>query len=634
MRFASSLLIVLASLLFLAAPAAAEITAEALASRAGGVAPLAVFFDATGTTHTDGGIDEFHDLLYEWSFDDPGAGTWTVSGEDKNAARGPLAAHVFDTAGTYTVTVVVTDASGDTDTDTVDGDIIVTDPDTVFSGGATICISNDTDHTGCPSGATEIDSQADSDIALATNCNVDAASVRCLFKAGDSFTSSVGVSLYSTGPGIVGSYGSGAKPTVTDTSGNVITFGSNTNDWRVMDLALTGPGTGAGINTAFEAEHSLIYNVDASNYTEGIRSSFDDAIYCNDHQPPDPLACTPPGPYGKNDAVFIVGGTMGFSEDYGILFAGSRGVIMGTTVEGTYHEHSVRVSWLVDGVISHNYFTGESVPAQVGYKTALKFHGYNMTAPPSQLGDGEETENWVISHNVFVGNSSDDETTIGSAVWPVVIGPQNASANEHVRHGIIEANHFIAGANTESNVHLFAADISFRNNIFDCDASTKTLCRGVEIGLWGVETQDPDDNRIMHNTFANYSNLSDLTDSMAIVIDSNAHDTIVQNNLRYAPTHTSVMVEDNGVDTMQCNGSACNVDAASNPFIQNPPVNPEDYELDPPQALLIDAGVAMSVLTDFLGVSRPQGSGFDIGAMELESGAGWVGVHLTGGHCP
>ena len=86
-----------------ATTAQAAITADISPARTSGVAPLAVFFDATGTIDTDGSTNDFHDLTYSWDFDDPDAGTWSFSGLSKNVAFGPVAGHVFETAGTYGV---------------------------------------------------------------------------------------------------------------------------------------------------------------------------------------------------------------------------------------------------------------------------------------------------------------------------------------------------------------------------------------------------------------------------------------------------------------------------------------------------------------------------------------------------
>jgi hypothetical protein len=102
------------------------------------VAPLAVFFDATGTTST-GTTRPFHELGYQWNFGDALA-TWDTTGSSKNLATGGVAAHVFEQPGTYTVTLTVTDG---VNSQTTTSTITVQDPNTVFSGAnTTLCYRN------------------------------------------------------------------------------------------------------------------------------------------------------------------------------------------------------------------------------------------------------------------------------------------------------------------------------------------------------------------------------------------------------------------------------------------------------------------------------------------------------------
>ena len=92
---------------------AQSITATVSPSRTSGVAPLAVFFDATATTHTDSNIRPFHDLSYVWDFADAKGESWRFSGRDKNTAYGPLAGHVFEGDGTCAQGVRRADGSVD-----------------------------------------------------------------------------------------------------------------------------------------------------------------------------------------------------------------------------------------------------------------------------------------------------------------------------------------------------------------------------------------------------------------------------------------------------------------------------------------------------------------------------------------
>ena len=141
---------------------------------------MAVFFDATGTT---GATNPFHDLGYQWNFGDATA-NWDTSGSSKNLATGGVAAHVFESPGTYTVTLTVTNGvSSQTTTST----ITVQDPNTVFSGTNTVCVSATALPVagvgGCPAGAAAVLS---GDFTQIVN-TIAQAPKRVLLKRGDVF---------------------------------------------------------------------------------------------------------------------------------------------------------------------------------------------------------------------------------------------------------------------------------------------------------------------------------------------------------------------------------------------------------------------------------------------------------------
>ena len=143
------------------------INLSAIQSRTSGIAPLAVFFDASGTGSVGVTSYPFHEIQYSWNFGDSVAGAATtcgavVAGEgfwacgsrvgtsSKNIAYGPVAAHVFETAGTYTVTLTAYDG---TNTATQTMTVTVTSADDGFPTTNTICVSTSGTFTGCPSGA-------------------------------------------------------------------------------------------------------------------------------------------------------------------------------------------------------------------------------------------------------------------------------------------------------------------------------------------------------------------------------------------------------------------------------------------------------------------------------------------------
>ena len=116
------------------------------ATRLSGSAPLAVLFDATGTTVSSGNAD--HQSSYEFNFNDDRGLTWAISGQPKNIQRGgPLAAHVFDLPGTYTVRVRAQSSTGMSEATVT---VTVQNPDSAYSGVNTVCVSTSASYSGCP----------------------------------------------------------------------------------------------------------------------------------------------------------------------------------------------------------------------------------------------------------------------------------------------------------------------------------------------------------------------------------------------------------------------------------------------------------------------------------------------------
>jgi hypothetical protein len=231
----------------------AATTLSLIPSRTSGVAPLAVFFDAASTT-ADGITYPFHELDYAWNFGDTSAGVWTygTASTSKNVAYGPESAHVFETPGTYTVTLSVYDGTA-TVTDTVV--ITVTDPDVVFGGTNTVCVSTSGTFTGCPSGAI---TNTTSSFVTALNY-IDSSHKRLLFNRGETWTSTSSKTIVTSGAGVIGSYGTGISPIVstTENDGNAVLVFTG-SDWRVMDVTITNASTSlyvmggirVGFNTA------------------------------------------------------------------------------------------------------------------------------------------------------------------------------------------------------------------------------------------------------------------------------------------------------------------------------------------------------------------------------------------------
>ena len=175
-------------------------TAVIEATRLSGPAPLAVMFDATGSRLGSSGTYAFHDLNYEFNFGDNNGSIWALSGQSKNVqSGGPLAAHIFEQPGTYTVRVRVSAPNGQYSDATVA--VTVQDPAVVYPGTQTICVSTSGNYSGCPAGAVQ-----------QTGLPVSFDGKRILLRRGESFGN---ITVRHQDDGVqIGAFGTGAKPRV------------------------------------------------------------------------------------------------------------------------------------------------------------------------------------------------------------------------------------------------------------------------------------------------------------------------------------------------------------------------------------------------------------------------------------
>lgn len=182
------------------------------------VAPEGIWFEATpngfdvpGQATGEVYNPRLHEIYYSWTFSD--AGTWAVPANllagknDRNVAYGPKISHVFETTGTYTVTCVAIDNTGNIATDSFQ--ITVGDPDVVFSGSNTICVALDNDYTGTPVGCQKFNTLGTAITAYKSLGSIG----RLLLKKGEIYdvTSQIAVDA-SFNNFHLGAWGAGAKP--------------------------------------------------------------------------------------------------------------------------------------------------------------------------------------------------------------------------------------------------------------------------------------------------------------------------------------------------------------------------------------------------------------------------------------
>ncbi len=420
--------------------AVAAPTAQLVASRTSGPAPLAIFFDATGTTDSSTSVDTYRQLGYKFEFSDPTSGTWPHSGLSKNQqVGGPLAAHVFETPGQYVVRVTAKSTAGATSTATIT--INVQSADAAFPGTQTVCISRNTDFSGCPASAQQL-SNAGSWPLLRTG-------YRYLLRAGQDFSSlgnlNVGPSIQDTQ---VGSFGSGAKPVL----GTLMLLGNDPLTTSSISRIVVRDLNPDDINNMIGATDLLIFRntVDRGGMID-IAGAFD---FYLEHS-------TRTG-WRNPENIFVVENIVdrnfnSSGNPNGIAGNAVKFAIIGNTITRS-HEHNIRIWQAGKLFVAHNNATGVSGGA---IRHTLKIHSGGLNPITTTLAPGvrprQRTSELVIADNRFGSTSSNIN-------WLVAVGPQNAEEIEVQEKVILEDNRYAHGSNYFEDFVVSGRNVTTRGN--------------------------------------------------------------------------------------------------------------------------------------------------------------------------
>lgn len=580
------------------------------ASRTSGVAPLAVFFDATGTTNTSVTSRPFHELEYRWNFGDASAPMWTRGSRanvaSKNAATGPLAGHVYEKPGTYTATLTVFDG-----TNSVARQITITvaDPNTVFSGTKTVCFSTGArGFSGCPGGAQQVKA---TDFASAIN-TYRGAGKRLLFRRGETFSSANTGIINVDGPGVIGSFGATTDPLPVlrrTSAGTVIQLSSGTtpnlHDWRVMDLSLTGTNGTQSYGVAMGGGMNQVTLLRLSTQQQRIGVIFDYAVLDWYYKS---------GSSGLKiwDQVALVDSTISgvthstvvANKGYGTYVAGDRVFYAGNYIDNggtaaTDVAHVARFPYLGKAVVSDNTLMRPG-PGDHVVKLHAPIWGSNSTA---NRGIGGGYSRWIIlSDNRIVGASNP---------WIVAIGPQNAQSDERVKDVISERNWIVAGPGMQVAQMIYASDVTSRNNIFDSSAGSNWQT-GDYVARRGVEPP-PTNIRIYNDTFFSSKTLSS-GQFVPINIAAGASNVGAWNNVAYAPNSTNPIMIKNacGSCLTQSNNSTAAQIKFNSPFAVAAPTTPTQFKA---ANYSINAGKVVPTWSDFFMTNIGTAIRRDLGAV-------------------
>lgn len=461
------------------------------ASRTTGVAPLMVTFDVigsgTGVVQASSpagwaGRLDWASVDYWWDFDDDNSETWAFSDRDKNKANGYVATHVFETDGTYDVTLHATDAAGN-GYDYVQT-ITVTDPEDVYAGATYYVKPPGAGGSDAADGLSELNAWATADWALRNASNPDRwlgsdGPRRILFARGGTYTlpGEVHPSAQLTGPFHLGAFGSGAKPVVTCTTNGIGLGWSGsqtvaTNDVRIVDVDFTGlDWTGSDVHAFAAGRNCLVLRSTMQHFANVVNTiqgahaaQFDDNAFveCNIFD-------------GNHYGVF-----------YGVQDTADPGVHISflgcdftCTDTAPYGFEILNRIYCHRSVLSHNRFRDAR-------SSSLRVIGSRSP---------HLTEFVMVSHNLFETKNT----------WPVEIGPESDQAAagsgelmQLLENVIFEGNHVksMNGA-LQYGVLAWRHYITVRNNIFDM---TGAGSRPIVVGARNNSGPPPTRCRVVNNT--------------------------------------------------------------------------------------------------------------------------------------
>lgn len=584
---------------FATANTASPIQLSLVPNRIGGVAPLAVFFDASATTSPATAMP-FHEIKYTWTFGDPANGAnWAFGARpgqlSKNTAYGPVAGHVFETPGTYTVTLSAFDGKSTASKTTT---ITVTDPNTVFSGTNTVCVANGSlpvaGTNGCPSGAA---------VANLASLQVLAdtwgqASRRILLKRGDAWNT-VPYTFFGRGDTIIGAYGAGAPPLVRLTSANTagITVFSNKqaiNNFTLMDIDFVGAG-GYGNVASFAGEYPGSHFLALRLRSSGIAG----------------VSATGSGLSVIDCDFSNLSGGQGYVGVY--VDNASQVAIQGNRIhDATKVEHNIRTHAAKE-VISNNSLYA---PAPTKQAVTVRGMGLNYTTAWS----GKWAEHIVVSDN--------DIDAGPNAGWVVQISPTNDGMDERIRDVIFERNyvHGPSGTLLISEVHERG---TIRNNLFvPSDNGVYDYPTVSIVHTNGTAAPVPSSHFIYNNSFYRPAGAHPHYAAVGIGVGNSGNTTyptgtVIKNNLAYAPFSTGNSYSNYpgpvflgtaapaSLYTLAGNSTDVQMKSVAPGFV-TPPSSLADWK--PLGGYAVGGGVAVPVWDDFF--AKPRLSPMDMGAVQ------------------
>lgn len=513
-------------------PPQEEVEIMTSANRDSGAAPLGVFFDATdsnsGVTQPAlvDDLRDYSNFSYLWDFGDDDNANWTSTSRSKNEARGFLAAHVYETPGTYTVQLTVIRSNGLEYNYTQE--IVVEDPEVVFANNSansaerTIYVSSAGDDSNNGSFNQPIETWEEGmDRLFASN-----GPRRLLFNRGETFTTTgVNVDEF-TGPLHIGAYGSGADPVIYNTSAGSFLAPDDGEDLTIANLSFLST---YNPNTGFGPHADVLRMIGTNSKITIFQNSFSNCAL-NIHM----------GQLGQCQETIISENTITAWQNYGILISDlSKVAILGNSIrqaanastgdgksptpaEPDLPDHGpIRLGQVEKALVSNNDLfsnTGWSPGPGGGF----------AHQPCLRMGSSGLAELSIVSDNLMEGGLSigasipaanDVEAVMGRVIW--------------------ERNQMLATNATRNFLDLALGGAVLRNNVMIRPSSVPTIVNAISFSahplISALNDQLP--NQILGNTYVSLITGSESGDFIQIE-DASMLSFYLKNNLVDVPFGT------------------------------------------------------------------------------------------------
>jgi hypothetical protein len=280
---------------------------------------------------------------------------------------------------------------------------------------------------------------------------------------------------------------------------------------------------------------------------------------------------------------------IGGAGGYVLYFSGQRCAVMGNVLrDSSLAEHVLRTPYIFKGVFSHNDMSKQAAAKHVVKMQAASW----FAAAPTPY-----TEQVVFSDNKFTSGNG------GS--WTVTLGPMDNQHDERVKQVILERNWFAPDPSQDVAMHVWAQDVTVRNNLFNLTGAVGQ--NGIAVEQRGIEPP-PANVHVYNNTF--YSNSTGSFLPIQFVVGAGM---VAKNNLGYARLSTSRdMVAGSAIIANNTTDAGI---LLSPGFLGATPVVPADFVLGAASPA-INAGAVAPVFSDFFRLDRPRGAAIDLGAFE------------------